>query len=317
MRFSAVVVMAGIFVWTSAPQPASGETIYAVASGPSGHLLFHFDSASPGEIEGLVPLGGDLANLVQLTLEFDPVTLDLYGFGYPDCPITCPSSPIYPASIDRASGETAFLDWPDFPSGSIDLRDFDILEPTREIRLLGPYRRNFRYSLDNLEVHVDQLIGGPQFGVFPAVTHAQVSGGDFDTLAILYRPTVGEGPFLARIGGPGGEPPASTGEVTVLGPLEVVGYIYSFDVSAEGTAYLLTSSDSATRLYTLNLESRVATEVGIIGVPLNTWVRSIAVAPPGLSGSPVEVPTLSYGGLFAAGVLLAGAGLWRFRRREG
>jgi hypothetical protein len=316
MRFSAVIVVAGVFLWTSAPQPAPGETIYAVSFGPGGHLLFHFDSASPGEIEGLVPLSGDLASLIQLTLEFDPVTLELYGFGYPDCPITCPTSPVYPASIDRSSGETAFLDWPDFPSGLINLHDFDILESTREVRLLGAYRANLRYSLDDFELHVDQPIDGPQFGVFPAVTHARVADGDFETLAILYRPTIGEGPFLARIGGPGGVPPASSGEVTVLGPLEVEGYIYSFDISADGTAYLLTRSDSVNRLYTLDLESRVATEVGIIGAALGIWVRSIAVAPPGLDGGAIEVPALSYGGLFAAGSLLAGAALWRLRRRE-
>lgn len=296
------------------PSPSRGETIYAVASRWN---LIWFDSESPGTLEGSLLLTGDLDTYLAMTLEFDPRTRELYAFAYPDCPITCPASPVHPARIDLVTGEASLLDWPGFPSDQVSLSDFDIDPGTRELRMILPSLANQRYSLDALELHSDQPLDTP--GNFVALAHPPAGGAHGgETLAIYYPPVASQTPHLARLGGVAGNPPASSGEVTVLGPIDIPHYVYGFDISPGGVAYLLAApaGGAQARLYRLNLETLTTEDLGAIATPSPglDFVYAIAAPPPGLGPSIVEVPALSRSGLVVLAMLLAAAALWRARR---
>jgi hypothetical protein len=297
----------------------AAETLYAVSSGvSSGWTLIWFDSEAPGTLLGARPITGELEFYSDLAIEFDPQTRDLYAFAYPQCQITCPPSPVVPVSIDLASGASSWLDWPGFPSFQLSLFDFDIDPATRELRMIPDPRTNYRYSLNTFELFVDPAPDTP--GRYEALAHpppGSAHGGE--TLAIFYPPAFPAVAHLARIGGPGGNPPASTGEVTVLGPIDVPQYVRGFDISPGGEAYLLAHTEDWTeaRLYRLNLETLTTEDLGAIATPSpgGNFVYAIAAAPAGL-GAVVEVPAASSAGLAALALLLAMAAVRRSRRRR-
>lgn len=296
------------------PSPVWGETIYAVADGPR---LNWFDSEAPGTLLGSLPITGDLQTYLGMTIEFDPQTRELYAFAYPDCPITCPPSPVDPARIDLATGESSLLDWPGFPSNQIYLYDFDIHPVTREVRMVEYSTSNYRYSLNVFELHVDQPLDTP--GRYEALAHMPPGGAHGgETLAIYYPPVYPLVPHLARIGGVAGNPPASSGEVTVLGPIDIPHFVRGFDISPSGGAYLLAvPADYADqRLYRLNLETLTTEDLGAIATPSPGYdfVYAIAAAPRGLGPSIVEIPAVSRTGLVVLAMLLATAAVWRARR---
>lgn len=302
----------------AAPVGARGETIYAISiSGDRAEArLLRFDSASPWELEQAFLVSGDLGVSTSVSLEFDPVTRELYGFGYYQCQVLCPPAPIEPVTIDPFSGNSSALDWPGLPAIDFYASDKDIHPLTRELRLFGSWDRNFRYSLASLDAHEDEAVDAPGFYDATAHTPSAEGAANVETFAI-HRGSAGSGPNLVRIGGPGGVPPASSGEVTVIGPVAVTGVVAGFDISAEGTAYLSTSEDwgAVNRLYTIDLESGAVQELGVIAtVAPNERVTGIAIAPRGLTSNALEIPALSRIGLAAFMVVLASVALWRARR---
>jgi hypothetical protein len=300
-------------VLLAAPSRMWGETIYAVQG---GWRLVWFDSEAPGTLLGSLPITGDLDYYSDIAIEFDPRTRELYAFAYPTCPITCPASPVHPASIDLASGASSLLAWPDFPSDQIGLFDFDIDPVTREVRMTQYALTNYRYSLNTFELHVDSPLDTP--GSYEALAHTPPGGAHGgETLAIYYPPVYPLVPHLAQIGGVAGNPPASSGEVTVLGPIDIPHFVRGFDIAPSGGAYLLAipADDSDQRLYRLNLETLATEDLGAIGslFPGGDFVYAIAAAPLG-GPSIVEIPAVSRGGLTVLAMLLVTAALLRARR---
>lgn len=304
-----------LLVLLASPSRISGETIYAVSG---GWRLIWFDSEAPETLLGSVHITGDLQTYLGMTIEFDPQTHELYAFAYPDCPITCPTSPVDPARIDVVTGESSLLDWPGFPSGLLSLYDFDIHPGTREVRMTQYSLSNSRYSLNDFALHVDQPLDTP--GRYQALAHPPPGGPHGgETLAIYYPPVYPLVPHLARIGGVGGHPPASSRAVTVLGPIDIPHFVRGFDISESGGAYLLVvPADYADqRLYRLNLDTLTTEDLGAIATPFSGYdfVHAIAAAPRGVGPGIVEIPAVSRSGLAVLAMLLAAAALLQARRR--
>jgi hypothetical protein len=285
------------------PYRAGGETIYAVAG---GWTIFWFDSETPGVVQGSLPLFGALDGYLGMRIEFDPLTSELYGFAYPDCNITCPPSPVDAARIDLVTGETSLLDWPGFPSFQISLHDIRIDPSTREVRMVGHSYRNFRYSLNSFQLQQDGFLDLP--GRYAAIAHTPPSGGeDAKTLAMFYPYPLEYVPWLGQIG--------DSGHVTVIGQIDIPHYVYSFDISASGNAYLLATPSGFVdqRLYRVNLETLTTEDLGAVETPSGTgYIYGIAAAPPAVPGTP-EIPTLSPIGLATLLLLLGGAACYRSR----
>lgn len=307
-----------------APIATLGETIYAFSRDFGwnvDHRLLRFDSASPWELEASIPINGDIADSMQVSLEFDPVTRELFAFGFDQCQVLCPAIATYPMRIDPTTGELEYLDWPGLPPIEFGPSDKDIDPQTRELRLFSQAGGNYRYSIESLEVHEDQPLSVPGYAYAIAHRRAASPGGDVETFAIFDLYDIGQ--RLVRIGGVDGLPPASSGEVTVIGPVETQGDVLSFDISSSGEAFLATyeyvqdpdpgGSAHVTRLYRIDLASGATQELGIIPTQLGSYVSGIAVAPPGLGAGAPEIPVLSPTGLVALSLFLAAAALWRTR----
>ena len=306
----------------AAPLAARGEAIYAFALDGSGnfdHRLLRFDSASPWELEQALPINGELIDVTQVSLEFDPVTRELYAFGFWQCQVLCPPTAIDPMRIDPLTGDLVHLAWPGLPAIEFGA-DKDIHPLTRELRLFSQSGGNFRYSIESLELHVDQSLNIPGYAYSVAHMPTAEEGGGVETFAIFYQD--GEERRLVRIGGVGGVPPASSGEVTVIGPVDVQGEVAGFDISASGEAFLSTydsiqlpGSDDryVSWLYTIDLETGATQELGTIATQPSTFVSGIAVAPPGLVFGAPEIPALSRTGLATFVLFLAIVALWRSR----
>jgi hypothetical protein len=293
------------------PSPSHGELIYAANGNEQGWQLFWFDSEAPGTPLGSLPLFGDFDDYIQFRIEFDPWTHELYAFGYPNCQITCPPSPIDSARIDLASGEMSLLNWPGFPSGWLSLHDIRIDQQTRNVRAIGYEGRNYSYSLNSLELQEDENLDTP--GWYVAIAHTP-PGGEHggETLAIWHQGSGSVAGQLARIGGVGGDPSASSGQVTMLGEILGPYFVSGFDVAGDGSAYLLGAVGpyGPQNLFGLDLESLETQDFGQIVPPSGSdYIMGIAAAPPGFGQGVVEVPALSNLGLVALAILLAGSAL--------
>ena len=134
----------------------------------------------------------------------------------------------------------------------------------------------------NLRVNADTLAATPDVNLTP----------DSDVVAVAYtNNTAGAATTtlygidfvdatLVRIGGPDGTPSPNGGVVTVIGPLGVLPGIneIGFDIAPSGTAYASwATAGGIWRLYTINLATGAATEVGVLGN--GGRVLGIAVVP--------------------------------------
>jgi hypothetical protein len=318
-----------MLAWLVGSGAAGAETIYALAitldsTGEYRNHLFRFDSESPEILEQSTPLTGALDGYDRVTLEFDPVTSDLYAFAAAECAILCPPIPVSPARIDPFSGNSSYLAWADFPEFEVYVSDYDIHPATHELRMSGSGNRNIRFDLDSLESIEDTPFDEP--GGYPALAHTY-GGEEAETFAIVNQPKNG-GVWLARIGGPDGDPPASSGEVSWIGQMTIAGSVAGFDISPTGAGYFSTfdyvetpsGSTSLNRLYRVDLATAAVEELGLIagGDPF-PHVTGIAMAPGPLGPGVLSVPGLSGLGILALALLLAAAAVSRLRagKREG
>ena len=124
------------------PVAARAETIYASWANPGPNpitITFStFDSTSPWLPE--VPFANAL--VPDGSLDFDPVTHQIWGFYYYQCQILCPPTPD-PTNIDPLTGNWSYVDLPGFHQPLE--QDFDIDPLTRELRYFGQDGENYRY----------------------------------------------------------------------------------------------------------------------------------------------------------------------------
>ncbi len=300
--------------------PAPAEWMY----GATCNSLFRFDSDSPGTVYGSVPVFEDPDTCLH-SLDVDQPSGVLYGAWYwYNCPILCPPLPTGIVALDPTTGAVQYL-WnaPGYPSPFRVDGEFDVDPGSGEIRLIdSQVGTNFRVDPHTGTATLDS----PIFPFREVLVIAQAPGHDpgtgSDTFAIAYRPGPPSGFDLVRIGGPGGVPPASTGALTVLAPVDLpaTSWPTGFDISPSGVAYVSAivfpaaspavalggeGTDPA-HLYTLDLVTGAATDRGVLGPPGGFSTTGIAVV--GRAGVTV-IPALDgVGLLFLALLLLLVAG---------
>lgn len=307
------------------PLAARGDTIYATwAYAQGASSLTRFDGSTPWLLKDPFP---PEVQVPPFSLEFDPATRQLWGFDYAICLTLCPPAHD-PFLLDPLTGSWSFVHLPGLQLDSLLGVDTDIDPRTRELRYFGGLIGNSSYSLDRLENRADEPLN-PPFHVV-AVAHKPPIGGaqGVETYVVGRLPGQGLAPSgtpwyqLARIGGPGGDPPASSGEVTILGPVDIPAERLWFDIAADGTAYLAAllqgvPDGEANRLYRVDLASGALEEIGILTQPGGSaFLSGIAVAPPGLGESVVEIPALSGVGLGLFALALCTVAVRRSLRRR-
>ncbi len=320
--FGYVVLLAGL------AGTARAETMH----GATCHTLFRFDSATPGTIDGSISIPGSGIDACLDGLDFDPRSGVLYGHSHYDCNIAC--GPQYFTEmfvIDPESGVETIFWYDDGLSGIFRaVFDVDVIPATGEIRMVGN-SGGFNMRLSPLTASVEFDTSLTPSRLIAGVAHSpnSVLAAGTETYGIAYAGGFATPLDLVRIGGPGGDPPASSGELSVVGPLGVdVQFVTGFDISPAGTAYMsaIQSSPGVSRdrgrgwgdlpvhLYTIDLATGAATDVGEIASPDGSYVSATAVAVP---RGAVAIPALGQAaqGLLAA--LLALSGAWLLIRRRG
>ena len=295
-------------------QAALAETIYAT----NGRDLLRFDSESPETIEQVVAVTVPFHEWPPegMGLEFDFTTGELYAFPTFGCPTLCPGPKSMESyTIAPATGVATYTGWQALPT-AIQAQDFDIHPLTHEFRFLTSDDHNYRFSLNTHQLIEDTSLS--LSGPYPAVAHAPLQPGDSDVETFAIRSPWPSGPELVRIGGPGGNPPASTGQVTIIGAVSLGELGGGFDISPDGVAYLSVYGYSnlgpggpqwTNRLVTIDLATAEVQEIGPIGGPTDRRISGIAVVPAWFGSSVMAIPTLDGGALATMTGLFAIAGV--------
>lgn len=295
------------------PSIAGAERLF----GTDGISLFAFDSEDPGTLEYWVTITGTAQTECPLGLESDPLTGRLYAVSGAVCQILPPPWSLTLHSLNPASGDSVFADVPYLEvQGGYDQ---DLHPGERAFRMIGSDGTNLRLPLGaplgiadsplEIDGHISALAHAPN--------DPYASG--IETFGIAEGPQFGQC-HLVRIGGPSGAPPASTGEVTSIGPCVVAGDVWAFEVTPSGRALLMSAyfdgQGFRSHLYEIELQTGATTFLGQIATPeFGAAVTGIAWAP---EGAVIEIPTLSGVALTSLGGVLVAAALARLAvRRRG
>lgn len=301
MKLGAValfIVLAGL------SEVANAETIFASTC----QDLLRFDSATPGSIESVVPIVGMDQNGNECidSLEFDPGTGVLYALAHRTDQFTglCLGLSLY--VVDPNTGQ-AVIGWvaPD----SIDfcsVGDSDVFPETGQLRMLDGTGLNFRLEPTTEQLSMDSPLA-PYRQVLAVAHHPNALGIlGIETYSIAAMTPEDAPTELVRLGGPEGQPPASSGELTVIGPLGVeLTFVGGFDVSPSGVAYISGIVDPAesaiegggegltSHLFSIDLATGAATDLGEIPAQQAAppYVRALAVEVLGQPGV-LAVPAL-------------------------
>jgi Domain of unknown function (DUF4394) len=279
-----------------APTVANAETIFGLTMNDQ---LFSFDSALPGLTTPRIPITGLPPNEHLLAIDFRPVATNspaaafngvLYALGE--------SQQLY--TINTVTGSATPL--PVFPmplTGTALGMDFNPV-PDR-LRVVSESDENIRLNpndgtVSGVDTPLAYAVGDPNSGVNPNVVGAAYTnnfGGAAQTT--LYGIDFALD-ALVRQGGVIGTPSPNTGQLTTIGPLgfDTTNEV-GFDISgASGIAYAsltppINPLDPSSRLFTINLATGQATQVGFIGAAggAGAFITRDIAAP---VGTPVPEP---------------------------
>ncbi|HVF70436.1 MAG TPA: DUF4394 domain-containing protein [Chthoniobacterales bacterium] len=255
------VHLAIVYLLSAAVMPCSGETIVALYS---NYRLRSFDSAAPGTFTKTVDMTGIPTDEALVAMDFDPKAGDLYVLTRKDMSVRFyrvdPATGA--ATAGQASGSWSGTSF-GFeaapisigPAGTVIADDADRL---RRSDFDSSFSAPDTMSYDNSTSDGDPV--DQHAGDNPAITALAFSN-NFPGAksAVLYGIDAAPDSLVVVN--------YSTGELNTVGPLgAATGTRCGFDISgATGTAYAALSSGEGTTLYTVNLGTGTATNVGVIG----------------------------------------------------
>ena len=257
--------------------PAGAQAATAFGLQP-GNVLIRFDTATPGTIQSSTAISGLGANQTVRGIDFRPATGELYASTV--IAGSMANSTIATYRIDRSTGAATLVGQSAVLAGASDeATGYDFIPRIDQIRYVNENDENAR---------LDPNDGGIEFDatdLTPAATTTIVATAyDRNTpgsMATQYNVDRANS-TLAVQGGPDGD----TGQQADFGPGSLGFTLHAvndggFDITRAGTAYAaLTRSDNLTRLYSVNLLTGEATDLGLIGNG-QTEVRSLAILPDG------------------------------------
>lgn len=270
-------------------------TLFAVTD--TNHLI-HFESTSPGTIDGDVEITGLQTGENIAGIDFRPATGELYALGVVDPAGTNNSvGRIY--KLDLETGAATQVGAAPF---SVTLQEFvnqgygfDFNPVTDEIRFTNLSQQNHRIDPDTgtvieQDAQLNETSQGAELITGIAYTNNYAGAATTTVFGIDWVKDK-----LVRIGGFNGNPTPNNGQVTVIGSL---GHSFStqsgFDIAADGTAFLAGTSGGKTSLYTVDLNVGGTTKLDDLGWVgnlrgLSVYVPEVTISTDGKSATYTDV----------------------------
>jgi hypothetical protein len=251
--YSTLAVMALCAVFT---RSASAELIYGIANQAPATALVTFDSANPSALLSGVFLTGLQPNETILGIDFRPATGQLYGLGS--------TSRLY--TINPVTGSTFTFGGPfSTPLNGFSF-GFDFNPVIDRIRVVSETNQNLvldpnTFTVQTVAPNVAYGAADPNFGVDPNVVHsAYTNNVPSPASTTLYGIDTGLDVLVTQV--------AATGVLSTVGPLGLnAAAAGGFDISGvTGVAYasILPAASSVSSLYSINLATGAATNLGVI-----------------------------------------------------
>jgi hypothetical protein len=276
------VLVSAILAFGALEGTASAATLYAVTG---TNTLLQFDSATPGTITRTVAITGLLTGTERvLGIDFRPRTGQLFAVTIQTTAVANGLLIAYRVNPSTGVATPVGLIPNTVPGAANVASGFDFNPTVDRIRIVNTNDENFRVNPNNGALAGDDVTLNP--GGFQVIAESYDRNWDRLNATTVATTLYGISRSASSLvlqgglngGGPGG---ANGGTITIVGPLGVTLETNSdagFDIDAGGTAYAALTVGGFTRLYTVNLTSGAATQVGTIGTG-TTPVTGLAVVP--------------------------------------
>lgn len=260
--------------------------IYALTSTNS---LLVFDSATPGTIDDTIPITGLAVGDSMRGIDFRPATGELFGMSVPVG--SANNAIVKTYRIDPATGGATFIGQTAAAlAGAGDVATgFDFNPTVDRMRFVNANNENARLNPNNGALagnDTDLSYTGPAVGPVIAEAYDRNFLHAGANVTSLYGIDRGGNRLVVQggidglgVGGPNG------GAITAVGPLNLTlnaSRDGGFDIeNSSGVAFagLTDNADNLTSLFTIDLTTGAATEVGVIGDG-SMEIRSLTVATP-------------------------------------
>lgn len=249
--------------------PASAETIYGIAAVGNSTSLLSWDSASPGSIASGSFVSGLQSNETIVGIDFRPTTGELYALGT--------SSRLY--TLNTSTGAASAVAGPFSPLLNGFSFGFDFNPVIDRIRVVAETNKNTVLNpiTGAVQATATDLFYGPadpNFGVDPNVVGSSYTNSFVGAASTqLYGIDTALDILVTQAN--------SAGTLGTVGPLGInATAVGGFDISGTtGIAYaaLLPSGSSQSNLYSINLLTGAATNLGQIDGGI--IITAIAVVP--------------------------------------
>jgi hypothetical protein len=276
---------------TGAPSSASAQavTLYATTS---TNQLMTLDASSPGTALSTIAITGLQGGETILGIDVRPATQVLYALGS--------TSRLY--TINPANGVATAVNAPFTPALSGTAFGFDFNPVADRIRVVSNTEQNLRLNpATGAVAAIDITLNSSSSPVGDLVAAAYTNNFSGAAQTTLYAiDAVND--QLMLIGGVNGTPSANGGALTVVGPLGFdTSTLVGFDIASNGTAYAALRIGGIGSLFTIDLTTGAATQVGTLpAVTFTGLAVKSAPAPPALTLTP---SVLNFGAINDSGTL--------------
>ncbi|MGI0024496.1 MAG: DUF4394 domain-containing protein, partial [Nitrososphaera sp.] len=234
----------------------------------TGNNILKFNSATPGNILDTTPITGLQPGENVLGIDFRPATGQLFALGS--------TSRLY--TINAATGAATQVGTPGAFTLDGTAFGFDFNPVPDRIRVVSDFEQNLRLNpndgaLAGTDTDLEYALGDPNEGQDPNIVGAAYTNNFAGSMTTTLYDIDSNLDILVRQGGvnvPPGAPSPNGGQLFTIGPLGVdTSDLVGFDIITADSdlpfAALTAPGAGASQLYTINLSTGAATQVGTIG----------------------------------------------------
>lgn len=228
--------------------------------------IYRFTAANPGTYIADVPLSGLAADEFLIGMDYRPASGIIWALVTNDL-----FSRVRVVAINPSTGVLTPIGLVSPPTPDIFF-GLDFNPTVDRIRVNGDADTSRRFNPDSgalvaTDTNLAYVAGDPGFGVNPSVVHVAYSNNQVGAATTTLFGLDSGRDTLVRIGGVDGSPSPNGGQLTTIGPAGVNFTSFGgFDIQPfTNSAYAALRVDGIARLFSINLATGAATQIGVIG----------------------------------------------------